>query len=113
MLSALSFSVAQVVNSTANPGASAQNFRVVLRDGGGNERSIRVSAFGTIPPPAAANIAGNIKSALKTIRIPLSSYTVVCAGAAQVDLTDVTNVRFDFTEQATGEVSVDNLEFSA
>ena len=110
---ALSFSVTRVAGSASNPGADSQNFRVVLRDGSGNERSIRAVAFGTIPAPAAANVSGNIKSAMKTIRIPLPSYTVVCAGVVAVDLTDVTNVRLDFTEKATGEVSIDNLEFSA
>jgi hypothetical protein len=110
---ALSFSVTRVAGSASNPGADPQNFRVVLRDGGGSERSIRAGAFGMISKEAAANTPGNVKSAMTTIRIPLSSYTVVCASVVPVDLTKVTNVRFDFTETATGDVSVDNLEFSA
>gem|GEM_PF-907040 len=110
---ALSFSVARVAGSAANPAAAPQNLRVTLRDGAGNERSIRASAFGTIPVAAAANVADNVKSALTTIRIPLASYTIVCAGAVQVDLTDLVSVTLAFTEQSTGEIAVDNLEFTA
>lgn len=107
----LSVRLAQVVNSPSNP-AGAQNLRVGLRDGSNKERYIRVSAFGSIPQPADANVAGNKKSALATIRIPLSAYTIVCAGAQQVDLADVTHVRLRFSEKPAGEIAVDELEFT-
>jgi hypothetical protein len=114
---AISIRVGQVVGSASNP-AAAQNFRLTLRDGGGNARAIRVSAFGVagvgpaIPIPADANVAGNKKSAMATIRIPLSAYTTVCAGAVQVDLTNVTSVALEFNDMNTGEVAVDEIEFS-
>jgi hypothetical protein len=109
--SVLSVRVTQVVNSPSNP-PGAQNFRLALRDGLANERWIRVGAFGKVPEPAAANVAGNKKSAMVTIRIPLSAYTIVCAGAVKVDLTDVTNVKLQFLDNAAGEIAVDELEFA-
>jgi len=106
----LSVRVGQVVGSGNPPGA--QDFRAALRDSVGNERSIRVGIFGTIPEPAAPNSAGNEKSALATIRIPLSAYTIVCQGAVQIDLTKVTNVKLQFLTTATGEIAVDEVEFA-
>ena len=55
---------------------------------------------------------GNTKSSLSTLRIPLTAYTVVCAGAVQVNLTDVTQVKLVFSEVATGAIAVDEVEFS-
>lgn len=109
----LSFSVTRVAGSAANPLSDAQNLRVTLADAGGNERSIRVSAFGSIPVEAAANTAGNVKSAMTTIRVPLAAYEIVCAGTVPVDLTNVVGVTFGFTEKPTGEIALDNVEFSS
>lgn len=107
----LSIRIGKIVGSASNP-VGDQNLRIALRDGGGNERQIRSSAFGRILEPAVANQASNTKSAMATIRIPLTAYTVVCAGAVQVDLTNVTDVKLIFSEIATGDVAVDELEFS-
>jgi hypothetical protein len=101
----------KVVNSASNP-AGPQNLRVGLRDGAGNERLIRASAFGGVPEIAVANEVGNTKSSLTTLRIPLTAYTVVCAGAVQVDLTNVSQVKLVFSEVASGEFAVDELEFT-
>jgi hypothetical protein len=103
--------IGQVVNSAQNP-PGIQNLRVALRDGGGNERWIRAAAFQAIPQPAEANIVGNKKSAMTTLRIPLTAYTIVCAGAVQVDLTNVTTVKLQFSEISTGEIAVDEVEFT-
>jgi hypothetical protein len=102
----------KIVNSAANP-AGPQNLRLGLRDGGGNERLIRVSAFGGVPEIAVANEVGNTRSSLSTVRIPLTAYTVVCAGAVPVDLTNVTQVKLVFSEVGTGELAVDELEFAS
>lgn len=101
----------KVINSASNP-AGAQNLRIGLRDGVGNERLIRASAFGGVPESAAGNESGNNKSSLSTLRIPLTAYTVVCAGAVQVDLTDVVQAKLVFSEIATGEIAVDEFEFT-
>jgi hypothetical protein len=107
----LSMRLGKVVGSASNP-AGPQNLRVGLRDGGGNERLIRASAFGGVPEVAVANEAANDKSSLTTLRIPLSAYTVVCAGAVQVNLGDVTQIKLVFSEIATGELAVDELDFT-
>jgi len=107
----LSVRIGKVVGSASNP-VGNQNMRVALRDGTGNERQIRVAAFGRILEPAVANETSNTKSAMASIRIPLTAYTVVCAGAVQVNLADVTEVKLIFSEIATGDVTVDELEFT-
>jgi hypothetical protein len=107
----LSVRIGKVVGSASNP-VGDQNLRIALRDGAGNERQIRASAFGRILEPAVANQLSNTKSAMASIRIPLTAYTVVCAGAVQVDLADVTEVKIVFSEIATGDVAIDELEFT-
>lgn len=107
----LSLRIGKVVGSPSNP-AGDQNLRVALRDGSGNERLIRASAFGRILEPAVANQVSNTKSAMATLRIPLTAYTVVCAGAVQVDLTDVTEVKLVCSEISTGDVAIDEFEFT-
>jgi hypothetical protein len=106
----LSVRLGKVVGG-GNP-AGDQNLRIALRDGTGNERQIRASAFGRILEPAVANQLSNTKSAMASIRIPLSAYTVVCAGAPQVDLADIVEVKLVFSEIASGDIAVDELEFT-
>ena len=53
-----------------------------------------------------------IKSALKTVRIPLVSYTIANLGAQDVDLTNIQSVSFEFDANSTGEIEIDDLEFS-
>jgi len=107
----LAVRLGKVVASASNP-SGPQNLRIGLRDGSGNERLIRASAFGGVPETAVANEVANTKSSLSTLRIPLSAFTVVCAGAVTVDLTDVMQIKFAFSEIASGELAVDELEFS-
>ena len=47
------------------------------------------------------------------MRIPLSAYTIVCAGQVKVDLTNVTSLSLQFSETAAGEIDIDEMEFSA
>jgi hypothetical protein len=108
----LSFRVCQRALSLANPINLPANFRVALRDGAGNERAIRVSAFAEIPFPQQRDATEKILSMFRTVRIPLSSYTIVCLGVPKVDLTDVTNITFLFSEQPTGSLEMDDLCFT-
>lgn len=112
--SVLSFRVTQKVDSALNPANQAQNFRVGLTDDSTppRERFIRVSPFYEIPFPDHRPNHSHTKSALTTVRIPLKSYRVVCAGLPQVDLTDITKLTFLFADKATGEIEIDNIEFS-
>jgi hypothetical protein len=47
-----------------------------------------------------------------TVRIPLKSYTIVCAGQAVVNLQDITTLTFQFSMKPTGEIEIDEIEFS-
>jgi hypothetical protein len=53
-----------------------------------------------------------IKSALKTIRIPLASYTIANLGAQDVDLTNIRSISFEFDADAPGDIEIDDIEFS-
>jgi dienelactone hydrolase len=110
--SILSFRVTQKVDSPDNPVNQSQNFRVSLKDGTNNERAVRVSPFYDIPFPDHRPNHSVSKSAMTTIRIPLKSYTIVCAGQVQVNLQDITTVTFLFSEKGTGEIEIDEAEFS-
>lgn len=110
--SVLSFRVTQKVDSADNPANQSQNFRVALKDGANNERAIRVSPFYDIPYPDIRPNHAHTKSAMITVRIPLASYTIVCAGMVQVDLQDITTLTFLFSDKATGEIEIDDIEFS-
>ncbi|MBD0333337.1 MAG: hypothetical protein ICV66_11850, partial [Chitinophagaceae bacterium] len=107
----LSFRITQKTVSASNPANQSQNLRVALKDAANNERAIRVSAFSEIPYPDPHPF-GYTKSAMNTIRIPLTSYTIVCAGQVKVDLQNVVSVSFIFSENATGEIDIDEIEFS-
>lgn len=108
----LSFRVCQRALDAANPANQPVNFRVALRDDGGNERAIRVSAFAEIPYPQQRVNTDNIVSIFRTVRIPLTSYTIVCLGVPKVDLTNITKITFLFSEQASGSVELDDLCFT-
>lgn len=108
----LSFRVCQRALDAANPANQPVNFRVALRDGSGNERAIRVSAFAEIPYPQQRTSPDNIISMFRTVRIPLTSYTIVCLGVPKVNLTDITKITFLFSEQASGSIELDDLCFT-
>jgi hypothetical protein len=111
-LAAVSVRIGQVADSASNPANQGQTVRVALRDGGGNERAVRVRAFTELPYPDVRLDNSVTKSALSTVRIPLSSYTIVCAGQPRVDLTDVVSLALTFGDTPTGEVDIDEIEFT-
>jgi hypothetical protein len=108
----VSIRITQRVDSPHNPANQIQNLRVALRDTFGNERAVRVGAFAEVPFPDYRVNHAHTKSALCTIRIPLAAYTIVCAGMQQVDLTNVDRLALVFSEKPTGEISIDDVEFS-
>ena len=114
----LSFRVTQKYDPTGtiNPLNSDQDFYVLLGDLSGKERMVKVSKFGRIPYPHVRDDGwfGNvIKSALCTIRIPLHAFTIESAGAPQVDLSQVVKIAFVYQYISTGEIEVDEIEFTA
>lgn len=110
---ALSFRIGQKAGSALNPAGLAQDLRVTLHDTLGNSRAIRVSKFAVIPPPHDRANSWLTKTAMNTVRIPLRSFTIRCAGIQEVDLTTVDYLRFEFSEKSSGEVVIDSVEFTA
>jgi hypothetical protein len=118
----LSFRVSQKVASASNPVDQLRDMRVRLTmSGGGNSRALRVGYFGTIPypykpeyrPANDVDEAPNTKSALKTIRIPLYGWTIKCLNVPIVNLADVESLTFEFDYQPTGELLIDDIEFTS
>jgi hypothetical protein len=109
---ALSFRITQRVDSASNPANQTQDLRLTLIDAASKSRAIRISKLTEIPYP---DVRGNnflTKSALRTIRIPLSIYAIKCLGVDEVDLTNIVSVTFEFLEKATGEIEIDSVQFT-
>ena len=109
---ALAFRVTQRYGSASNPPHQAQDFRVRLTDLNNKSRAIRAGLFTEIPYPYERGFATRIKSAMKTVRIPLESYAIANLGKDDVDLTNVASVSFEFGTTASGEVEIDDIEFT-
>lgn len=108
----VSIRISQKDGSAFNPANLDQNLRIALKDGANNERAVRASAFFRIPYPEQRPSANLRKSAMVSVRIPLKSYTIVCAGQVQVDLTNVVLLSLKFSEMAQGEIDIDTIEFT-
>jgi hypothetical protein len=109
---AVSFRVSQKVNSPSNLVNQAQDLRLTLTDGSGHSRAIRVSKLAEIPYPYIRGFASLVKSAMCTIRIPLSAYHIHCLNVDKVDLTNITTLSFQFAEKVTGEIEIDSIQFT-
>jgi hypothetical protein len=57
-------------------------------------------------------IAGLVKSAMCTIRIPLVAFSIHCYNVDQVDLSNITTLVFEFAEKTAGEIEIDSLQFT-
>lgn len=108
----ISLRVSQKNGSAANPAGMSQDLYVTLKSGNGNSRSVRAAAFDEIPFPHQRFYPQFTKSAMRSVRIPLTSYTIAVINTVPVDLTDVVSVSVDFAARATGEIEVDSIEFS-
>jgi hypothetical protein len=107
-----SFRVTQKVDSPSNPANQAQDLRATLTDAGGTARAIRVSKLGEIPYPDVRGQNQFTKSAMCTIRIPMSAYTIRCLNVPEVNIHDVVSLRFEFDEKPAGEIEIDSIQFS-
>jgi len=110
--SVLAFRITQKYGSPENPSNQTQDLFVGLTDGGGKSRAIRVSTFTDVPYPYERGFAELIKSALKSVRIPLASFTIANLGAQDVDLTNIASVSFEFDANSTGHIEIDDIEFT-
>lgn len=108
----LAFRIAQRVDSASNPMGQAQDLRVTLTDGAGISRAIRVSKLAEVPYPDVREYNSYTKSAMCTVRIPISAYTIRCLNVPEVNVADVVSVRFEFAEKLTGEIEIDSLQFT-
>jgi hypothetical protein len=109
---AVSFRITQRVDSASDPLNQPQDLRLTLTDAGGHSRAIRISKFTAIPYPDVRGYNYFTKSALRTVRIPLRSYTIRCLNIDAVDLTNVVSVAFEFAEKPTGEIEIDTVQFT-
>jgi hypothetical protein len=107
----LSFRVTQKNASPSNPAGLPQDLYVTLKSVNGKSRSIRAAAFGQIPYPDQRFYSEFTKSAMTTVRIPLTSYTIAVINTVPVDLKHVSTVTFDFGVKSAGEIEVDSVEF--
>ncbi|MGI8838136.1 MAG: hypothetical protein ACR2H4_16080 [Pyrinomonadaceae bacterium] len=109
----LSFRVAQT-NNASNPASGNQDFQVELI-GGGHTKAFFASRFGSIPKPYnhllrnGAMITTVHDNVMMTIRIPLHSFIMNNAG---VTLNNIDTIRIRFMNPTTGEIYVDDIEFS-
>jgi hypothetical protein len=109
---AVSFRVSQRVDSASNPVNQVQDLRLTLTDGAGKSRAIRISKLTDIPYPDVRGYNSLTKSALRTVRVPLSVYAIKCLGVDAVDLTDIVSLTFEFDEKPAGEIEIDSLQFT-
>jgi hypothetical protein len=108
----LQFRAAVDPTSALNPAGQPQDFSVKLTDGSGDVVSLPVSFFSNAlfyPPGNVTAFGMGIlpKLILNTARIPLAPYA-----AGGVDLTDVTEVEFDFDQTTAGSFVFDDLAFA-
>jgi fermentation-respiration switch protein FrsA (DUF1100 family) len=109
---AISFRVGQKVDSTHNTVNQHQDLYLTLTDVQDKSRSIRVDAFGDIPPQQKRALNQYTVSALTTIRIPLHVFETEVINTQKVDLTQIKTVAFDFKARNSGEIEIDSLEFT-
>ena len=109
----LSFRVTQRYGSPSNPPNVIQDLYIKLTDATGKSRSIKISKFATIPYPYVRGYNHLTKSALKTVRIPLSAFEIQVVDTDIVDLKQVVSITFEFKPKPIGEIEIDDIEFSA
>lgn len=116
----LSFRVAQRFDVARNPNPAAalapgaiRDLVVRLTDSAGRVARVRAGTVATIPfpwkRPAGEGGPGLNKSALRTIRLPLSAFTDANGALA---LTSLVSITFEFDRSATGELAIDTIEFA-
>lgn len=108
----IAFRAGQKVGSAENTAGQVQDLYLTLKDAANQSRSIRVDAFGKIPPQQQRGVSQFTVSALSTIRIPLHVYQTEVINTQKVNLTQIVSIAFDFKAKAKGEVEIDSLEFS-
>ncbi|HEX7317490.1 MAG TPA: hypothetical protein VF297_26555 [Pyrinomonadaceae bacterium] len=109
---AVSFRVGQKVDSVHNTANQPQDLYLTLTDATNKSRSIRVDAFGDVPPQQKRVKNQFTISALTTVRIPLHVFQTEVINTQKVDLTQIQTVAFDFKANNSGEIEIDSVEFT-
>ena len=109
---AVSFRMGQKVVSAENPAGQVQDLYLTLKDTNNQSRSIRVDAFGKVPPQQQRGVSQFAVTALSTVRIPLHVYQTEVINTQKVDITHIQSISFDFKLKAMGEVEIDSFEFA-
>ena len=99
----LAFRAAQTT-SNVNP-AGNQEFMVEL-SGGGQTKAVYIGQFDAVPQPYQQWLNQTV---MTSVRIPLHSFIMNHAG---VTLNNIDTIRFRFLGTSTGEIYVDDIEFS-
>lgn len=102
----VSFRVAQTT-AAANPAGTNQNFQIELV-GGGITRAVYLGQFDVVPP-RYPHPEGYTHTVMTTVRVPLHSFIMNNSG---LPLNNVDTIRFRFSFPATGDLYVDDVEFS-
>ena len=109
----LSFRVGQVYRAgdTQNPANLPQDFSLRAADSDGDSSpQIRLSSYASLPYPWEAEATSGDngpKSVMRTVRIPLTAFTV---NSSQVDLNKLQTITFLFNRTVKGEVALDDIE---
>ncbi len=107
------FGVAKNPNPAGLLPGAALDLSVRLTDSAGRTALVRAGTVATLPfpwkRPATEGGPGLNKSALRTIRLPLSAFQ---AANGSLDLTTVVSIVFVLDQRATGELAIDDIEFS-
>jgi hypothetical protein len=107
----LSFRVTQRYGSASDPVGAPQDFFVVLTDQDGRSRKFPVSQFASLNYPYVRGFNNLTKSAMKTVRVPLSEYTRELVGVKRVELDELVSVGFELAVDPAGEIEVTDIEF--
>ena len=102
----LSARIAQTNAAPPNPVSGGQEFRVQLQSGA-TVRATYTGQFDAIPKPYDRVVTDH--NVMTTVRIPLHSFIMNNSG---LPLTSIDTVVFQFMNPATGEIYVDDVEFS-
>lgn len=128
----LSFRAAQRLGVARNPSpggpgmaglapGAVLDLTVRLTDSANRFARVRAGTVATVPFPWKRPRPDDIapghpgerpqhnKSVLRTIRLPLKAFT---DANGALDLTSITSIRFEFDQRATGELAIDEIEFS-
>ena len=107
----LSFRVTQRYGSASNSVGMPQDFFVTLTDADGRSRKVQASRFASLNYPYVRGFNNLTKSALKTVRIPLSEYTRELVGVESIELDELVSVGFELAVDPAGEIEVTDIEF--